>query len=461
MEGYMTRMRLSVLLLAGLASVPALGAVPSWVKPMEQSIHRMARRDLPRISHRVFSVTSFGARSGGHTLCTHAIQTTINACEKAGGGEVLIPAGRYLSGPIVLASAMNLHLARGAMLLMTTHFQDYMPHRKIQGRAHPGYQDCISAYHCHDLAITGHGTIDGQGQAWWPLYRKRKGHEHPPRLPHRPMLVRITDCTRLLVADVHLENSPMFHLVPGGCNDVVIRNVIITAPPTAENTDALDPSGHNYYITGCTFDEGDDCIAIKAGARNGTPAHPSCEHFLITHCVFRHGHGMSVGGQTNGCLRYVVVRDCTFDHTHRGIRLKAGPGYGGLTEDLVYENLKMTDVRLPFFINSFYPAKPKVPSQIPALRTRRHLPVWQHVLFRNITAVKAVHAGRISALARLPASDIVFDHVHIKADRGFTIINARAVRFVRSTISAARGPAIMAFSAGIRGINLHTGLPTP
>ncbi len=451
------RLQLTIALCAGLLCSPICAATPPWVRPMEQSIHRMAGKDLPRIPHRVFNIVRFGAKSGGKVLCTRAIQAAIQACRKVGGGEVLIPAGHFLTGPIVLGSNLNFHLARGAMLLMSTDFKDYVPKSRIAGRAHPGYQDCISAYRCHDLAITGHGIINGQGQAWWPLYRKRPGHRHPPKLPHRPMLVRITDCTRLLVRDVHLENSPMFHLVPGACRDVVIRDVIITAPADAENTDALDPSGYDYYITGCTFDEGDDCIAIKASNRKGTPAHPSCEDYLITHCTFRHGHGMSVGGQTNGCLKYVVVRDCTFDHTHRGIRLKAGPGYGGLTEYLVYENLKMTHVRLPLFINSFYPKKPKTPGQIPPLRTDRFLPIWKHVLFRNITAVHAVHAGRISALAQYPASDITFDNVHISANRGFTIFNARNVVFHRSGITAAHGAAIMAYSAQIRGINPRTG----
>ncbi|MGC8539871.1 MAG: glycoside hydrolase family 28 protein [Phycisphaerae bacterium] len=437
----------------------AYAAQPAWVNKVVNKIHRMVKMDQPRIPHRIFNITSFGAVGNGTTMNTKAIEKTVNACEKAGGGEVLIPAGKYLTGPLVLGSNMNFHVARGAEILMSTNPKNYIPAANQRNIEHPGYRNCIVALHAHDIAITGHGTIDGQGQAWWPRYRKQPGHKHPPKLPHRPFMVVLENCTRVLVKNVHLENSPMFHLVPNACRDVIIDHVTITAPINTPNTDACDPAGWNYYITRCTFNEGDDCIAIKAGARNGTPAHPSCENFLITHCTFEHGHGMSVGGQTNGCLKYVVVRDCTFDHTHRGVRLKAGPGYGGLSEYLWYQNLTMRNVRLPVFINSFYPKKPKTPSLVPPLRTHRNLPVWKHVYFENITSVNSPHAGRISALPGLPADDIVFSNVHIHANRGFTMLNARNIRFENSSITVRHGPAIIPYNAQVTGINIKTGQP--
>ena len=443
---------------AGITGISgASAAQPAWVNRVVDKVHQMVKMDQPRIPHRIFNITSFGAVGNGTTVNTQAIEKAIGACEKAGGGEVLAPAGKFLTGPLVLGSNMNFHLSRGAEILMSTDPRNYIAVGKQRNVGHPGYRNCIVAVHAHDIAITGHGIIDGQGQAWWPRYRKQPGHKHPPKLPHRPFMVVLENCTRVLVKNVHLENSPMFHLVPNECRDVIIDHVTITAPINTPNTDACDPSGWNYYITRCTFNEGDDCIAIKASARNGTPAHPSCENFLITHCTFEHGHGMSVGGQTNGCLKYVVVRDCTFDHTHRGVRLKAGPGYGGLSEYLWYQKLTMRNVRLPVFINSFYPKKPKTPSQVPPLRTHRDLPVWKHVYFENITSVNSPHAGRISALPGLPAEDIVFSNVHIRANRGFTMLNARNIHFENSSITVRHGPAIIPYNAQVAGINIKTG----
>ena len=454
------RMAVGISLATAVSVSAAQAAQPAWVGKVVAKIHHMVKVDQPRIPHRTFNIKSFGAVGNATTMNTLAIEKAIQACEKAGGGEVLIPAGKYLTGPLVLGSSMNFHLARGAEILMATNPKYYLPSAKNQRNIeHPGYRNCIVAAHAHDIAITGHGTIDGQGQAWWPRYRKQPGQKHPPKLPHRPFMVLLENCTRVLVQNVHLENSPMFHLVPNGCRDVIIDHVTITAPINTPNTDACDPAGWNYYITHCTFNEGDDCIAIKAGARNGTPAHPSCENFLITHCTFEHGHGMSVGGQTNGCLKYVVVRDCTFDHTHRGVRLKAGPGYGGLSEYLWYQNLTMRNVRLPIFINSFYPKKPKTPAEVPALRMHHNLPVWKHVYFENITSVNSPHAGRISALPGLPADDIVFSNVHISANRGFTMLNARNIRFINSSITVQHGPAVIPYNAEVAGINLKTGQP--
>ncbi len=447
----------------GLASSAAQvrAADPVWARHMIKKIHLMVKRDKPIIPHRVFNITAYGAVGNGKKLNTRAISQTIAACAKAGGGEVLIPAGRFLTGPLTLKSKMNLHVAAGATLLMATNPALYIPSPAQRNIVHPGYRNCIVALRANNVEISGHGVIDGQGQAWWPRYRNLPGHKHPPKLPHRPFLVVLDGCHRVMVQNVHLENSPMFHLVPTRCRDVIIDHVLITAPINTPNTDACDPSGWNFYITHCTFNEGDDCIAIKASARHGTPSHPSCENYLITHCTFKHGHGMSVGGQTNGCLKYVVVRNCTFDHTHRGVRLKAGPRYGGLVEYLLYQNLTMHNVRLPVFINSFYPKKPKTPSQIPALPRTHLLPIWKHVIFENIVSTHSPHAGRISALTQFPATDITFRNVHIHANRGFTIMNARGIRFIHSSISAAHGPAIIAYNARISGIHLKSGKSRP
>jgi hypothetical protein len=117
----------------------------------------------------------------------------------------------------------------------------------------------------------------------------------------------------------------------------------------------------------------------------------------------------------------------------------------------------MRYVRLPFFINSFYPKKPKDPSQIPPLHRSSRLPIWKHVLFENITSVHSPHAGRISALTGLPATDITFRNVHVHANRGFTIMNARKIRFIDSSITVHHGPAIIAYNAQISGINRQSG----
>src|SRR5207253_1217248 len=161
--------------------------------------------------------------------------------------------------------------------------------------------------------------------------------------------------TRLLVKDVTLTNSPNFHLITDDSEDVTIDHVTIKSPANAPNTDGIDPSGWNYHITRCTIDTGDDNIAIKAH-KAAKAGRPSCEHFLVEDCTFRRGHGMSIGGQTPGGLRGLLVRNCTFDGTEAGIRMKAPRGEGGLVEDCTYEKITMRGVKVPIFITSYYPS---------------------------------------------------------------------------------------------------------
>jgi polygalacturonase len=321
--------------LSGLLPVLLLLAADCAAGADESSIPQ------PVIPDKTFTITDFGALPDGKTLNTAAIQKALDACRDAGGGSVVVPAGVFLTGPITLASNLDLHLDRGAMLL-------FSGDRSKLPQGPRGYQDYIRATGCHDLSITGDGIIDGQGRFWWPMFKKQPGSPAatsepdahlspaPAALPHRPFMIALRQCRRVLVSGVHLQNSPMFHLVPQQCRDVTIDDISIKSPADSPNTDGIDPSGWNFLITNCTIDTGDDCIALKphavdkaADAIRPAPDSLSCEDFLITHCTFLHGHGMSIGNPTPGGARHMVVRDCTFNSTDAGIRLKTQRGAGG------------------------------------------------------------------------------------------------------------------------------------
>jgi polygalacturonase len=261
----------------------------------------------------------------------------------------------------------------------------------------------------------------------------------------------LNHCQRVLVQGITLTNSPSFHLVPRECRDVMIDSVQFKAPAKAPNTDGLDPSGWNYLITNCRFDVGDDCIAIKPSGQ-GEADHLSCEDFTISDCTFMHGHGMSIGGQTPGGLRHMVVRDCSFDSTDAGIRMKADRGSGGLVEDLLYENLKMNNVKVPILITSYYPKIPKDPGADPAQPVTGKTPIWRHIRINNVTSQNSPVAGRIIGLPEMLVEDVVLTNVHISADKGFEIVHAKGIRFENSSITAAQGPAIEKSDAEVSGL---------
>lgn len=389
----------------------------------------------PNIPDRTLTITDFGAVADGQTLNTAAIEKAIAACEQAGGGHVVVPAGKFLSAAFTLRSQMDLHLDKDATLLLSNKFSDYA----VQRNAYPNQ---IVAEGCHDVSITGQGTIDGQGKPWWDEFLKTKNTDKPS-MPHRPYMVVLKNCTRVLVSGVTLTNSPSFHLVPAASTDVTIDNVHFIAPTDSPNTDACDPSGWNYSITHCTFDVGDDCIAIKAGGKP-YPDKPGCENFFISDCTFNHGHGMSIGGQSLAGLRHLVVQNCTFKDTGAGIRMKAPRGNGGLVEDCTYENLTMTGVKYPIYITSYYPERtaPKSADGDPPQPVSASTPIWRHIVIRNVTSTDSPFAGRVIGLAEMPISDVLLDNVHITAAAGLDLWNVKNVRFTNSSITAQKGDAL-------------------
>jgi polygalacturonase len=430
----------------------------------------------PAVGALIADITAYGAVGDGKQLCTASIQKALNAGRDTGGGELLIPPGTFLTGPLVLCSNLDLHLEKGATLLITENIATYP-------RDQRGYIDCIKADGCHDLSITGEGVIDGQGGAWWPLYKKQPGAPaaanesasassknngapaaDPATLPHRPFLVALRNCRHVLISGVTLRNSPMFHLVPQRCRDVVIDSITIVAPSNSPNTDGIDPSGWNFLITRCTIDVGDDCIALKPSG-GSSPLQPaadslSCEDFTITHCTFLHGHGMSIGNPTPGGLRRMTVSDCTFNSTEAGIRMKTHRDGGGVVEDLTYRNLVMTNVKVPILITSYYPTIPAHPEDEAAQPVGKSTPIFRHIHIENLTATGAAQAGRIIGLPEEPIFDVQLDHVSLSGKTGLQIVDADGIQFADSTVSAASGPDLIVHAANITGIDPQTGQPS-
>ncbi len=397
---------------------------------------------LPLIPPAVFNITNYGAVGDGKMLNTAAIQKTIGACSAAGGGTVLVPAGKFLFGPITLASGVNLHLEPGAVLLMSDNMAAY----PVKANR---YQDGITVADAHDIEISGDGVIDGQGQVWWTAFMADSKADQPT-MPHRPYLTKLSHCTRLLVSGVTLQNSPMFHLVTQNCTDVTIANVTIKAPATAANTDGIDPSGWNYLITGCRIDTGDDNIAVKPAAGRT----PGDKNFTVMNCAFLHGHGMSIGSGTANGLENLTVSNCAFNGTDSGIRIKTLRGNGGLLQNVTCENITMTNLKNPIYINDYYPERnaPNDPSTETAEPITDRTPINHNITFRDLTATNCPNAGTIRGLPEMPLTAMTFSNVNISAKTGLKIYHARDVRFLNSKIVVKSGKALTTYDAEVTGL---------
>ena len=218
-----------------------------------------------------FSVVDHGAKGDGTTLGTKAIQATIDACAAAGGGVVHFPPGRYLTGPVFLRSNVTIHVGEGAALLASRKFDDFplfKPGWRVRG-SDERLAALITGVDLENVAITGRGTIDGQGQPWWDAQRKQgrltAGQERT--LPHgRPHLISLYRCRNVRIAGLSLVNSPSWTVHPVGCEDLVVDGISIRNPSDSPNTDGINPeSCRNVRIANCFIDTGDDCITLKSG----------------------------------------------------------------------------------------------------------------------------------------------------------------------------------------------------
>lgn len=410
-------------------------------------------------SQTVFNVRDFGATGDGQTQDTAAIQKALDACSMAGGGTVKFPAGVYLSRPITLhGNNMTLEVDAGATLQATTNYADFMkaPGVWYTGHSNDDFIPFIVGTNLTGLTITGGGTIDGGGAAWWD--EAEKARERVPGYPlPRPNLMRLIDCQDLRVENIRLQNSPKANLEIVDSDEVLCSNVTIVNPAHSANTDGINPiDSADVLITKCTFDTGDDDIAIKA-QRPVKGRKFSCDHITVTDCTFLHGHGMSVGSETSGGLRNLLVKDCTFENTENGLRLKSARGKGGLVEGVLFEDITMTNVDPAITFTSYYtfnsaqdPVQKAVPDDDRMQPVTPKTPVFRDIRVRNVTATCQHGAGMIVGLPEKFITDVVFENVTISAMTGMKIERASGIEFKNCQVTTQDGQPFMVRDAQVK-----------
>lgn len=388
------------------------------------------------------NITSYGAVGNGVATNTTAIQNAINAAFAAGGGTVEIPSGTFLSGPLNFSNGINLQLESGAILQM-------LPYGSYPGGTSPS--DFItSASNGHDLEVSGTGTIDGQGAAWWAADLSTS---------ERPTLFYFDKCNRVLIENITLENSPSMHIVfKNGGGNITVQGITINTSGSSPNTDGIDLIGTNCLIQNNSISDGDDCIAL--GSTSATSSDT-----LVTNCAFGTGHGLSIGSNTSDGVSNLTVINCTFNGTDYGIRLKSdnsssSGGAGGLTQNVAYYNLGMTNiVDAPIVIYSYYNEYGTPIGVTPEVAASQSVPapspttcIWRNIIISNLTATVAAGgmAGVIWGRTELPVTNVLLDQVKITAPATFDVYNAYGFQFANSQIIVPSGNATFTiFNAGM------------
>jgi polygalacturonase len=418
---------------------------------------------LPNIPATQYVITE--AIYGGNTSNLDnaaAINAAINAANAAGGGTVVIPANAspFLSGPITMKSNVNLQISAGATLQL----MPYGNGNGVPAGSYPNsgtadtYTNFIYGENLTNIKISGTGTIEGNGSAWWTAF--------DATAIARPGIIRFKACNKVLITDITIQNAPNVSITMGksgsgrGYNGT-IKNVTIMAPETAPNTDALDVwYWDGLDVLNCKFSVGDDNVAVDSNSQN----------IKIKNSAFGEGHGVSVGSYTSN-VNNVFVDNCSFNGTSNGFRLKSAIDRGGNESTFYYSNVTMINVSTPFAITSWYPKEPTAaPSTLPLGTVTSTTPTWKNITFKNITVTNSDNAGKIFGLPESFVNNVVFDNVKINANSGMVANFITGLVFQNCssiTIPNGKGNAIIPYKAEtvsasnlINGINTTTGAST-
>lgn len=389
----------------------------------------------PAIEGPILNITEFGAIGDGKHLNTDAFRKAIESCAFRGGGTVVVPEGDWYTGPIHLKSHVRLHLERGAVVRFSTQPRDYLPlvFTRWEGVECYNYSALIYAIDCHHVALTGEGTLNGNGSAWWgwkqtqkvaaeQLYNseaegiavedRRFGIEHGLR----PGFIEFVRCTNVRIEGIHILNGPQWTIHPIYCQHVLIRDVHVKTE--GPNTDGLNPdSCSDVLIEDCVFETGDDCIAINSGMNeDGWRTNRPSERILIRNCHMKEGHGgVVIGSAMSGGVRDVVVQNCRMTGGERGIRMKSIRGRGGLVENILFEDITMENLRNEAIVIDMFYASSTIPPRVTTP------PKFMNITIRNVQCDGADIGVALRGLPELPLENVTLENIRIRSKSGMMV----------------------------------------
>lgn len=445
--------------------------------------------DMPRVPEPQFpdysvNITDFGAEAGGLTKNTKAIADAISDAHDNGGGKVVIPRGIWLTGPIEFKSNINLYLEAGALLLFSRDFDDYeLVKTSFEGLNTVRNQSPISAREVENIAITGKGTIDGNGDAWrpvkkgkmtsnqwdklvksggvlsedekmwFPSEKSKKGHESstnfnvPDLISEdelasvkdflRPVMVSILKCKNVLLDGPTFQNSPAWNIHPLMSENLIIRNLNVRNPWYSQNGDGLDlESCKNALIYNNTFDVGDDAICFKSGKNeDGRERGMPTENVIVKNNIVYHGHGgFVIGSEMSGGVKNVHVSKCTFIGTDVGLRFKSTRGRGGVVEDIFISDIDMINIPTETIrFNMFYggnspilegdqDAEDEARDEEPEPVTEE-TPSFKNISMKNIRAIGSQKAAFFMGLPEMSLKNVSLENAVFEVEEGITAID--------------------------------------
>jgi polygalacturonase len=456
------------------------GANP-YKKYTENLPFEMPEVKAPVIPDHKVSLKDFGADPTGIGLCTEAFAKAVDALTEKGGGHLIVPAGVWHTGPIVLKSNIDLHLEMGAVIRFAADENLYpIIKTSFEGLDTRRCQSPLSAVGATNISITGAGVIDGNGQYWRPVKRAkvsegmwkdvlarpggiamRKDYWVPSEsyargekgadlnVPAaktdeewnaihrflRPVMISLVSCKNVLLQGVIFQNSPAWNIHPLMCENIIIDNVLARNPSYAQNGDALDlESCKNALIVNSRFDAGDDGICIKSGKdADGRKRGKACENVVVDGCTVFAGHGgFVVGSEMSGGVRNFKVSNCQFLGTDVGLRFKSKRGRGGLVENIYIDHISMMDIITDAItFNMYYGGKSVSemkaagiePDNTTKVAVDETTPIFRNIFIQDVVCNGAGRAMEFNGLPEMPIDNIRLKNITIRAKEGAVFQN--------------------------------------
>ncbi len=403
---------------------------------------------VPEFSNDSCNIKNYGAIGDGTFINTNSIKKAIEDCHQKGGGKIIFPEGKWLTGPIHLKSNINLHLEKNSEIIFTANLNDYLPtvFSKFQGMEYYNFSPPIYARDCENIALTGNGKIYGNGDFWenWArtpnseIEREKLFNMAQAGVPAeerifgqkdsglRPSFIQFVSCKNILIEGLTIENGPMWTIHPIYSENITVRHVNINTH--SMNTDGIViDSSKNALIENSSFSTGDDSIAIKSGLEEeGLRINRPSENIIIRNCDFTEGHGaVTIGSEMSGGVHNVFAENLKFRGTGSGLRIKSARSRGGFIENIWVQNIKMSDIEgEAVVINLKYKTALKTPE---AYRE----PVLKGIHFKNIEAESVETGIAIMGFSDGTMEDISFENMKLQTKTESTLKYAKNINFKR------------------------------